>query len=303
MIAEPRPYSGLHDLDQMKALAVQGRKVSPDSGYPHRGDLDWWLFYGAPSRGEALDKNVWLWEDMAGELLGWLVLAPPDKADMAVLPRLRGGDLETEMIAWTERQLGEGAKAAGKPLTQYACADETARIALLERRGYRRAGEYLLYFTQSITDRVAEPGLPEGFSFVEKMGERWVETRAAAHFSAFQPSRMTAAHYRHFMTAPDYDPSFDVAVIASDGRCAAFAMGWIDPETRIGSFEPVGTRQEFQRKGLGRAALQEGIRRMQKCGMETATVFCDAEDAGNIRFYESAGFSRTNSVLRFLKGD
>jgi ribosomal protein S18 acetylase RimI-like enzyme len=108
----------------------------------------------------------------------------------------------------------------------------------------------------------------------------YAENRASAHANSFNPSKMTPDYYRGFMQAPGYDPDLDTVVVAPDGRFAAFTMGWIDPANRVGTFEPVGTHREFQRRGLGKAALLEGMRRLQARDM-MATVGCHAHNPGN----------------------
>ena len=112
---------------------------------------------------------------------------------------------------------------------------------------------------------------------------------------------MTPDYYRAFMNAPGYDPELDIALAAPDGTIVSFAMGWIDADNRLSVFEPVGTRYEFHRRGLGKATLLEGLRRLQARGVETALVSCDADEPGNVIFYQSAGFRICNRVLAFRK--
>jgi GNAT superfamily N-acetyltransferase len=107
---------------------------------------------------------------------------------------------------------------------------------------------------------------------------------------------MTTEKFRSLMRAPDYDPEMDVVIVASDGRFAAFALGWIDLVSKVGVFEPVGTRTEFQRLGLGKAALWEAMRRMKVRGIEMATVRTTASLPGVIPFYQAAGFQLANSI-------
>jgi GNAT superfamily N-acetyltransferase len=90
---------------------------------------------------------------------------------------------------------------------------------------------------------------------------------------------------------PDYDPELDVVVVAPDGRFAAFAVGWTDPASKMGLFEPVGTRREYQRLGLGKIALWEAMRLMQARGMGAATVRTSPSLPGVVPFYQAAGFS------------
>jgi mycothiol synthase len=294
-----RPYRGLEDLEKMKALVIEGRKASPQSGDPHIGDLDWWLFYGAFVKQTPLEDIITLWED-GDTLIGWVVLHPPDSSDMAVLPSLRGTDYEEQIHLWTEAKLATLLQGTDKAVSAFACADDAARCAMLERHGYVGA-DWLAYFRQPLDRALPTPVLPEGFSFIEAMRPEWAARRADVHFNAFNPSRMTVEAYAHFMTAPHYDPSLDVVVAAPDGTFAAFAMCWIDATTGVGLFEPVGTRNTMQRRGLGKAALLEGMRRMQARGMTSATVLADADNAGNIAFYEAAGFRKVNTVRKYEK--
>jgi mycothiol synthase len=227
----------------------------------------------------------------------------PNLYELFLHPALRDTEAETYIRAAAEADVQSLAQQSGKLPGMFVWADENERRKSLEARGYVGVDE-LVYFTQSLDKSLPTPLLPEGFSFLDQMQPEWVDRRADVHSNAFNPSRMTAEAYAHFMTAPNYDPSLDIVVVAPDGTFAAFAMVWIDAETCIGSFEPVGTRDSMQRKGLGRAALMEGMRRMQARGMTVAIVLTHADSPGNIAFYKSAGFTPTNMIMKYeKKGD
>lgn len=297
----PRPYDGLHDLEKIKALIVAGRKVTPHSAYPHIGDLDWWIFYGAPIRNEPLNEIIWLWENDAGKLAAWVYFTPHAcEFEMALLPEYRATPCEEQIVIWAEQELAERAKSEEKPVGTFASADDAARIAILEGRGYT-ASDFLVYFSQPLNVSLPEPVLPDGFTFLDAMREEFADKRADVHFNSFNPSRMTGEAYRNFMHAPNYDPALDIVTVAPDGQFAAFAMGWIDTENQLSIFEPVGTRSTMQRMGLGKTTLLEGMRRLKARGVHTATVCTHAHNAGNIAFYQSAGFQLTNTIQRFEK--
>jgi len=78
-------------------------------------------------------------------------------------------------------------------------------------------------------------------------------------------------------------------------------MAWVDEESRSGQLEPVGTRPHFWRRGLGRIANLEALRRMRERGVEVAGVNTWASSASNIAFYESSGFQPTTTLDRFVK--
>jgi len=294
-----RPYAGLDDLQAMKNLLIAGRNATHNRSYAHPGDLDWWLFYG--KRQDDWSAIITLWEDEHNELAGWQLFST--KAcdyDIAIHPALRGTDCEAVMVDWAEAKLLPRARAENKPIKTFLYADEISLISVLEMRGYQCHPELTL-FGQPLDVELPTPQLPEGFHFLKTMCPEWVDKRADVHFNAFNPSVMTAEKYAAFMEAPGYDPELDVVVVAPDGRFAAFAMGWIDDETRSGEFEPVGTRSEMQRKGLGKAALLEGMRRMQARGMNYVTVCTHTTDEGNMAFYPTSGFKIINTIPRYEK--
>lgn len=299
MSITPRPYAGLHDLEAMKTLVVEGSRAVPGFIYPHPGDLDWWLFYGAPSRGQALSEAVWLWYDENERLNGWVYINGCD-FDMALQPELRGTAFEAEVVSWTEAHLMPQAQQENKPVAAAAWQSDTALCSLLEAQGYT-GSDYLIAFERTLEGTLPQADLPPGFSILNRMYVNEADQRADAHANSFSPSRMTTEHYEHFMQAPGYDLELDVVVLSPHAIFAAYAMCWIDSVNHVGIFEPVGTRKDMQRKGLGKAALVEGMERMKARGMKTVHVLTWIKDTGNIAFYKSVGFEPANVLKRFEK--
>jgi len=71
--------------------------------------------------------------------------------------------------------------------------------------------------------------------------------------------------------------------------------------TKIGHFEPVGTHPDFQRKGLGKSLLFEGLRRLKSEGMDAADVCTNHDNDAAIRLYESVGFQIDKRLLTYKK--
>lgn len=299
-----RLYSGSDDLERMRGLLQAIKRAHPYSGI-HIGELDWWMFYDRS--GVPLNDKVRLWFE-GDKLIAWTWTHHKRGAfDFFIHPAYRG-TLEQDIVlnqtvdALTA-YLHEQPRPDDTPqqIMGYVDADDSASIALLEGLGFARS-EYMTHFAQDIRGELPAPMLPDGFMFLDRIQPSDVEQRVLAHVDAFQPhSQMTPDYYHALQTAPNYDPELDISVVAPDGMIVSFAMSWIDTDNKLSVFEPVGTRYDFHRRGLGKATLLEGLRRLQARGVETALVSCASSEAGNVIFYQSVGFQIVNHAWVFKK--
>ncbi len=69
----------------------------------------------------------------------------------------------------------------------------------------------------------------------------------------------------------------------------------------VGLFEPVDTHPDFQRKGLGKAVMAEGMRRMKAAGMRRAIVGFDPNNVAALALYTSLGFRATCYFVWYRK--
>jgi mycothiol synthase len=86
-----------------------------------------------------------------------------------------------------------------------------------------------------------------------------------------------------------------------EGKIGAFCIVWPDSVNQVGLFEPVGTHPDYQRKGLGRAVMLEGLRRLQQRGMSRAMVCTGEDNLPGVKLYESMGFHITNKLGHYEK--
>ena len=92
------------------------------------------------------------------------------------------------------------------------------------------------------------------------------------------------------MRSAVYDGERDLFVRSPDGRGASACTIWFDEVNGVGLFEPVGTHPAFQRQGLGKAVMTEGLRRMKSAGMRRAIVGFDPTNVAALALYTSMGF-------------
>ena len=51
-------------------------------------------------------------------------------------------------------------------------------------------------------------------------------------------------------------------MLEEDGVFGSYCLCWADQHSRVGHFEPVGTRADWRGKGAGRSVILEGLRRL-----------------------------------------
>ena len=137
------------------------------------------------------------------------------------------------------------------------------------------------------------PSVAPGYT-IRAMGDRdEYPARSWASWCAFHPDEPDDeyegwAWYDNIQSAPLYRRDLDIVAVAPDGEFASFCTVWFDDVTRTGAFEPVGTAPEHQRKGLGRAVMAEGLRRLKHLGATLAYVGGFTSPANAL--YEYMGF-------------
>jgi ribosomal protein S18 acetylase RimI-like enzyme len=212
------------------------------------------------------------------------------------LPELRGSAVDAEIARWaheaTLRWRRENNLDANAGTEVYA--DDRSRIAILDAMGYRRHETGFVAFKREL-GAIPPPELPDGWT-ARAITEADIDSRATCQYEAFSPgSRTTPETWRALMAnAPAYHQALDTVVVTPDGEVAAAAMCWLDERNRIGLFEPVATRPAYQRRGVGKALMLQGLRALAAHGMTQAFVATNATNAAARALYTSVGFQRRN---------
>jgi mycothiol synthase len=99
------------------------------------------------------------------------------------------------------------------------------------------------------------------------------------------------------MRSPVYDGARDLFVRSPDGRGASACTIWFDAVNGVGLFEPVATHPDFQGKGLGKAVMTEGLRRMKAAGMQRAVLGFVPNNVAARALYTSMGFGASGYFM------
>ena len=235
----------------------------------HATDLPWRL----TTTGDADELEGLIWEH-DDRLVGWAIWLPGNWGMECAAAPEHAAALYPEMLAWGADRARDFAASRTEPTPHwwvYARDQDTARIGALESAGFEPRDWRNLRFERTLADKPPAPTLRDGFTIRPLAGAAEVPAYVAAHRAAFSSTYMNEPWRRRTLRGPGYSADLDLVAVAPDGRIAAFAVLWLGPDGE-GQFESVGTHPDFQRRGLARALMLEGMRRLRAAGATRAVV-------------------------------
>jgi GNAT superfamily N-acetyltransferase len=298
MKIQARPYRDNTDLAHMRQLLVAGSQAHIPASYTHPGFLDWVTHH--PPDEQAHRRNIRLWEDMGEDppaLEAWAIFLPNEETfDLFVQPGLHGTPLHEvvmdEYVVWAEARAREAGLKQLQPF--WVLAYDKVMDRLMKERGFVEIQADLPppLFERSL-DELPPIKLPEGFTVQGVSNSDDGRLRARVSHGAFRPNDdwdSYLAKYMQFIGSAAYDGERDLFVRSPDGRGASACTIWFDHVNTVGLFEPVVTHPDFQRQGLGKAVMAEGLRRMKAAGMRRAILGFDPNNVAALALYRSMGF-------------
>ncbi len=288
MAIQSRPFASEADYAKMRDLLIDGFAISDPPVHSTVGctigDLDWWRWTANP--GDGL-QNAQLWFD-DDDLIA---IAWPGVGQVDLLAHPSHREVEPLMLEWMEDQpLARSVDKDGRSrIRTWSYDGDPERIENLRRAGYQRTDEALCFRQRADLTNIPAPEIPDGFRIRNVLGEQDLERRVDVHRDAFSPSKMTVEKHRNVMRSATYRAELDLVVEAPDGAFAAYCLVWFDERNRFGIFEPVGCHSTYRQRGLTKAVMLEGMRRLRELGATRAFVnnLLGAKPASAL--YESVG--------------
>lgn len=307
-----RPYSGQSDLDLVANLCREmAIRRMPGVTYMNPGDAAWQLYLGTSPEWFEL---IHLW--FAGDrLAAWAFFEPPLTAEMDVHADFANDDTFDKVTGWLmEKRRAVMGEPTNVPTAYAMLEQEGMSVTSLESDSVRNAylaghgwqiteARHNVKCQRSLLGDIPPVPLPDGYQ-VRNVTEADVEARAELHrdaWSVWGPSKFSANRYRRLRAQPLYNEYFDVVTEAPDGTLLSTCVGWFDPESGIGQFEPVGTRTTATGHGYGKAAIIEGLRRMKAAGGHTAHMGTASVNEGGMRLYPACGFEFVEKEVYWSK--
>ena len=163
-------------------------------------------------------------------------------------------------------------------------------IKFLCERGYSYSGKDEANSSIDISDELSSQ-VPKGYK-LELANRYEASVRAFAHGRAFSVDPEAVKALMHQRTraytglgkSPDYNENLDLCLVDKNNEIAAFATFWFDEKNLIGSLEPLGTVAGYQKRGLGKVLVYEGMNRLKELGATKLHV------GSNQPFYKKIGF-------------
>ena len=297
-----RKFAGEADMQAMMALARVSRADNL-----HVVDLPYRL------SSWALDDvlNVSLWVDAEDHLLAWAVMQAPFWTVDYVCHPQASRDMHEQVLTWAGNRarllLGT---PGGHPMWFVMCfADQVERIHDLLKDGFACQADVgedswsKVLLRRPAAEPVPEGALPRGFTIRPLAGEREVEAYVQLHRAAFESRNMTVEWRMRTLHRPEYVAALDLVAVAPDGYLGAFCIAWLDRADgrAYAHIEPLGVRANLQERGLGRAILNEALRRLHDHGVHEVYVETDKQRNAALALYQSAGFRVIRDVCVYRK--
>jgi GNAT superfamily N-acetyltransferase len=270
---------GLQYVALVTELLQRARLTDAEAGLWEAADLQWW--WRTPRRSDEIAQVFWV--DDAGPVAA-VVLTDWGRAwgcDPIVVP----GALSFPRDGLWARGL-EAIDALGLEAVEVLVRDDDVELLdLLASSGFAADDERSAITWMNAEERPAVAPLPRGFTLVDRVG-----ATSGPHPMRRRSGDAVEARFRQCSL---YDPALDLAVEAADGDVAGYALFWFDPVTEVGLVEPMRVEDAYQRRGLARAMLTEGLDRLARRGARRLKVGFATAAARSL--YLSAGFRLTST--------
>lgn len=204
------------------------------------------------------------------------------------------------LVEWALDHFGGTSAAFGGRVLGIWLADSDRGLeAILTRHGFTptEAREYLA--VRDLTGRLPAVTLPAGYRLSTLVHDddpgkvNRVLWRGFDHEGP-PPDAEIAGRVRAQQT-PHFRKDLNIVVVDDGGEFVAYAGIWLEPVNRVAYVEPVATDPDHRRRGLGSAAVLEGLRRVRAEGATEAWVGSD------LPCYTALGFTVTCSKTLWVR--
>ena len=228
--------------------------------------------------------NARLWYDESGRLAG-IAVSEYGKNSIYTQVHPEYPEIENEMIPWI---IDDWAKS--KPqLEMYIYDTDESRKKLLAGFGFEELKDVGWMREYDLRNPLNRVPLSPGFR-IERLSENknYQSLLDAVNAAFDRPLKLPMEWLKtKLFEAPSMSEEWQLSAITPDGEHASFCFAWIDRVNRIAEIEPIGTRPEYQKRGLAKAMVAECFRKLRDEGIDLAYIASGPEPLPANKLYES----------------
>lgn len=208
--------------------------------------------------------------------------------------------LKPDMLTYAEKHLigtkEDGTKYIGALINDFDTEFETAA----KQYDFRESSEYSECMSEFVIPvPFPEISVPDGFRIISLADKDDLYKTNRLIYRGFnhpgEPPKTGPEERRLMQSAPNFNKYLNIIIQADNGDYCSYAGLWYEPELNIAYVEPVCTDPDYRLRGLGTAAVLEGIRRCGELGASLAFV------GNEIPFYISMGFKKLYNINLWTK--
>jgi GNAT superfamily N-acetyltransferase len=259
----------------------------------HVARLDYWRWHYIKTCGifNSVEKGMTLWENADDKTVAALNHLGGSELRLHVHPHFRSAALENEMLAYAEGNFYAVTRDGRRYVYLPIFEDDVQRQEIAKNRGYKKQSGWGHHYRRNIDSAIPDAPIPSGYT-IRSMGDveeyparSWASWRAFHNDEPDDNYDGDYSWYANLQSAPLYRRDLDIVAVTSDGSVASFCTIFYDDYTRSAVTVLVGTAAEHWRRGLGKAVMTEGLRRLLKLGC--TLVFSTAHEAPADFLYRS----------------
>jgi len=290
-----RLYEGEKDFQTMLDLLIKIRPASHADDFPVKVNIEENLAV------EEIRANTKLWFD-GSQPIGWAYVDDSHNL-LWELEKQYTEPVGAKMVAWGVDCMRSGKNLAGgecSTLDASCREDFSERVDFLRQHGFRQTEVVTVHMKRNLSEPIPEFELPRGFQIRSVKGVEEAEAIASTHRAAFGTDYMTTENRLVIMNTSEYDPSLDLVVVAPDGTIAAYCTCSAE-QSGQGYTDPLATHPNYQRMGLAKALLIQGMQLLKQRGMKSAHLGTSGDNIAMQKTAEAVGFFLEHRVIWFEK--
>jgi GNAT superfamily N-acetyltransferase len=301
MTIKLRQYKLLDDFRKISEFLVEYYQPGNQDG--NFLEPAWEYLHGHPWLDEQSLDKIGVWED-SGKIAGVAHYEHKlGEAFFEIHPRYTS--LKPEMLEYAEKHLCGKTTEGQRYLKVFVNDFDEEFEELVKSRGYKKDAALARPMSQlKVKQPFRTASLPDGFVLKSLADDNDLSRLNRVIYRGFNHGdEPPAVDYKERMkqqSVPNYRKDLNIIVIAPDRNYVAYAGTWFEIHNKYAYVEPVCTDPAYRLRGLGKAAVLEGIRRCGELGAQVAYV------ASTQPFYYTMGFKKTltcNCWVKYLENN